>query len=241
MIAGTVEGAGVELAYREAGVGRPVVVVHDRATDALAWTSALARLGGRAIAYDRRGYGASGAPQGYAATTVEEQAEDLAALLRALDAAPALLLGDGFGALVALDAAKRHRGLVSGLVLADTPLFALVAAATPALARQRSALEDAMRADGRDAGVMLLAGAGGDGEARVRACAASAAVFADYVGASSWPVTRRQLRALDVPAAVTTRPGAQAHVVAASDALAALMPTATRGRAADPVAVAAAR
>ncbi|MCW3012713.1 MAG: hypothetical protein JWO90_3117, partial [Solirubrobacterales bacterium] len=91
MRAGSVEGAGAALAWVEVGEGRPVVVVHDVAADAAAWTAALPAVGGRAIAYDRRGYGGSTAPEGYAATTVEEQAEDLAALLRALDAAPALL------------------------------------------------------------------------------------------------------------------------------------------------------
>ena len=98
MHAGTVEGAGAALAYRETGGGRSVVVVHDVAADAATWAPELERLGGRAIAYDRRGYGASTAPEGYAATTVEEQAEDLAALLHALDAAPAVLLGDEAGA-----------------------------------------------------------------------------------------------------------------------------------------------
>ena len=72
----------------------------------------------RVIAYDRRGYGASGAPEPYEGTTVEEQAEDAAALLRALDAAPAVVFGDGFGALVALDLVKRHAALVRAVVLA---------------------------------------------------------------------------------------------------------------------------
>ncbi len=149
----TVEGAGAALAYREEGTGRSVVVVHDVAADADVWAPELGRLGGRAIVYDRRGYGGSSAPEGYAATTVEEQAEDLAALLRALDAAPALLLGDGFGALVALDVAKRHAALVAALVLADAPLHAFVPEATQAIAEQRSALEDALRAGGPAAAI----------------------------------------------------------------------------------------
>jgi len=239
--AGTVEGAGAALAYREEGTGRPAVVVHDLAADAATWAPELPRLGGRAVAYDRRGYGASTAPEGYAATTVEEQAEDLAALLNALGAAPALLLGDGFGALIALDVAKRHPGLVAALVLADTPLHAFVPAATQAIAEQRSALEEALRAGGRPAAISTYLRGRAGPEQVARAQAAAPAFFADYAGQSSWPVTRRELRAITVAAVVLTRPGVAPHVLAASEALAGLLPAVERVRDGDLVAAAAAR
>ena len=235
------EAGGLQLAYLEEGAGRAVVVVHDLAADAATWEPALVGLGGRAIVYSRRGYGGSTAPEGYAATTVEEQAEELAGIVRALDAAPALLLGDGFGALIALDAAKRHPALVGGLVLADTPLHAYVPAATQALAEQRSALEAALRDGGPAAAIAALLGAGAEPGRLERAQAAAGAVFADYAGLASWPVTRRELRAITVPAAVLTRPGAAAHVLAASDALAGLLPRGERVRDGDPVGAAAAR
>ena len=238
---GSVEAAGAALAYVEEGAGRAVVVVHDVASDAADWAERLPALGGRAIAYDRRGYGASGAPEGYAATTVEEQAEDLAALVEGLGAAPALLLGDGFGALVALALTRRRGTLVAGLVLVDTPLFAFVPEATQALGEERSALEAALRDGGRPAGVAALLGTGADPGRVARAQAAAPAVWADYAGSSSWPVTRRELRALATPTAVLTRPGAAPHVLAASDALAALLPLGARERDADPVRMAAAR
>ena len=235
MDAGTVEGAGAALAYLEVGGGRPVVVVHDVAADAAAWAPDLSRLGGRAIAYDRRGYGGSTAPEGYAATTVEEQAEDLAVLVHALGAAPALLLGDGFGGLVALDVAKRHPVLVAGLVLADVPLYAFVPEATQAMAEQRSAMEVALRAGGPAAAIATYLGPGAAPARVARAQAAGRAFFADYAGLSSWPVTRRQLRSMTVDACVLTRPGAARHVAAAADALAGLLPAATRVRDGDPV------
>src|SRR5688500_14611017 len=98
-----VEGAGVELHYEARGEGSPaVLVVHAMGSDATAWEPVLDELsagGARAIAFDRRGYGSSGAPQPYAATTVQEQAQDTGALLEALAVVPAQLVGDGFGAL----------------------------------------------------------------------------------------------------------------------------------------------
>src|SRR4051812_23901436 len=99
-----VEGAGVPLAVAERGEGPVVLLVHGIAEDAGALAPPAAALAGRArvIAYDRRGYGSSGAPEPYEATTVHEQAEDAAAVLRAVRAVPAVVYGDGLGALVAL-------------------------------------------------------------------------------------------------------------------------------------------
>jgi pimeloyl-ACP methyl ester carboxylesterase len=192
----------------------------------------------RVIAYDRRGYGASGAPDPYQGTTVEEQAEDAAALLRALDAAPALVCGDGFGALVALDLAKRHRALVRATVLSNPPLFMFVLEATEQLAAERAELEAAVRAGGPEAGVEAWLGGRVEGEALARARAAHRAFFADYAGLASWPASRRELRALDPPAVVLTGPWSPPHVVAAADALAELLPAARRASDDDLVAAA---
>ena len=144
-----IEGAGVALHYEERGDGTPLMVVHGMASDAAAWSGALDALAGaRAIAYDRRGYGASGTPQPYVGTTVQEQAEDAAALLESLGAAPAVLVGDGFGALVVLDLLVRRPQLATAAVLSDPPLFAFVAEATKALAAERSLLEQGLREGG---------------------------------------------------------------------------------------------
>ena len=180
------------------------------------------------IAYDRRGYGASGAPEPYRGTTVEEQAQDAAAVLAALAPGGAVVCGDGFGALVALDLAKRHRALVRAAVLRDPPLFMFVPAATERLAAQHAELEAAVREGGPEAGVEAWLAGSVDGRALERARAAHRAFFSDYAGLASWPVTRRELRSMDVPAVVLTGPSSPPHVVAAADALAGLMPVARR-------------
>jgi len=227
----TVEGAGVPLAYADLGDGPAVLLVHGLASDAEALrpvAEALAAGGARAIAYDRRGYGGSGAPEPYEGTTVEEQAEDAAALLGALRAAPAVVAGEGFGALVALDLLKRHAALVRGAVLSDPALFALVPEATEVLSGQRAEIEEAVRARGPAAGVEAWLGDRAEGGRLDRARAAHRAFFADYAGQATWPVSRRELRALTAPAVVLTGPRSPAHVVGAADALAALLPAASR-------------
>jgi pimeloyl-ACP methyl ester carboxylesterase len=235
-----VEGAGVELNVVERGSGPAVLLVHGLAADAQTLAPVAEQLAAdaRVIAYDRRGYGSSGAPDPYRGTTVEEQAEDAAALLRGLDAGPALACGDGFGALVALDLAKRHRALVAGAVLANPPLFMFVPEATEHLAAQHAELEAAVRDRGPEAGVEVWLAGRVDGEALARARAAYRAFFADYAGLASWPAGRRELRALDMPAVVLTSPWSPPHIVAAADALANLLPAARRATDGDLVAAA---
>jgi pimeloyl-ACP methyl ester carboxylesterase len=136
--------------------------------------------------------------------------------------------GDGFGALVALDLAKRHRPLVAGAVLCNPPLFMFVPEATERLAEQRAELEEAVRTGGPHAGVEAWLGGRVDAEALGRAKAAHRGFFADYAGLASWPASRRGLRALDVPTVVLTGPGSPPHVVAAAEALAGLLPDVRR-------------
>jgi pimeloyl-ACP methyl ester carboxylesterase len=226
----TVEGAGVPLRYIERGEGPPVLLIHGMAADAEtldALAGALA-VAARVVAYDRRGYGGSGAPEPYGGTTVEEQAQDAAALLRALDAAPAIVAGDGFGALVALDLLKRHPRLVRGAVLSDPPLFMFVPEATAALATQRGDIEEAVRDRGPEAGVEAWLAGRADAAGLARARAAHRAFFADFAGLASWPITRRELRALTAPAVVVTAPPSPRAVLGAADRLAELLPAARR-------------
>src|SRR5438876_7151685 len=144
-MASTAEGAGVALAYETSGSGAPVLLVHDIAGDRL---SIPAVAGARTIAYDRRGYGESGAPEPYVGTTVMEQAEDAAALLRGLGVDGAVVAGAGFGGLIALDVALRHGDLVRAVAVADPPLFAFVPEANEELAEQRRGLQDSMATGG---------------------------------------------------------------------------------------------
>jgi len=236
-----VEGAGVALHYEERGQGSPLLVIHAMAGDAAAWEPGLDELasaGARAIAYDRRGYGSSGAPQPYTATTVQEQAQDATALLEALGAAPAILVGDGFGALIALELLVRLPQLATAAVLVDLPLHAYVPAATEALAAERLALEQALRDGGPAAAVRAWRGARADQAAREGPSGSYAGFFADYGGLASWSPSRRELRAIALPVSVLTGAGSAAHIVAAADAAAALLPAARRVSDGDTIAAA---
>jgi pimeloyl-ACP methyl ester carboxylesterase len=233
----TIEGAGVPLAYEVSGTGKAVLLVHGIAADRAAWSDAAAALAGgaRVIAYDRRGYGDSGEPEPYERTTVAEQAEDAAALVHSLDAGPVVACGADLGALVVLDLLLRHPGLVRAAVLVDVPAFQLVPEATEALGAERVLLEEALRDGGPGHAVQAwLAARGVGGERSERAARRPRAFFADFGGQTTLTLSRRALRALDVPVVVLDGDGAPAHVRAAGDAVAALLPRARRGAAEAP-------
>jgi pimeloyl-ACP methyl ester carboxylesterase len=238
----TVEGAGVELAYEDTGPTHPTdapttLVVHGMASGAAAARSLRAALPGRVIGYDRRGYGGSGAPEPYAATTVQEQGEDAVALLAALGVARTRVVGFDFGALIALDLLVRHPGLVTSAVLVDAPLYPFVPAATEALAAQRKMLEDAYREGGPREAIARWVGEGADAEAVAVAQASPLGFFADYAGRSTWSPSRHELRSIAAPVVFVTG-GRDPHAAAASDEAAALVPGAVRRTDGDVIAAA---
>ena len=229
-----IEGAGVALHYEQSGPedGPAVLLVHGIGADTADWAPAAQALAGtaRTVAYDRRGYGASGAPEGYVRTTVAEQAEDAAALLSELGVRGAVAIGADLGALIALDLLLRHRDLVAAAVLVDAPAFPLVPEANEALSAERALLEQALRDAGpADAVRAWLAARGVTGARADRAARRPAAFFADFGAQATLALSRRELRAVDAPVVVLDGPGAPAHVRAAGDALAALLPAARRG------------
>lgn len=229
-----VEGAGVELAYAERGAGPPVLIVHGMGEDHRAWAPLAQALSAdaRVLVYDRRGYGESGAPQPYDATTVAEQAADALALLTARGALGAVALGVDLGALVVIDLLLRHPEAISAAVLVDPAAFPLVLEATEALAGERSALESDLREHGAAAAVAAWRAARGHAD-DPEPPAAPRAFFADFGGQASLELTRRVLSTLDAPVVILTTATAPPHVRAAAAALARFVPDAHTGPADD--------
>ncbi len=232
-----VAGLGVELAVAEQGDGPPVLLVHGMAADATTWAPVREELAGRArvIAYDRRGYGGSSAPVPYERTTVQEQAEDAAALLSALDVGAAVLCGADFGALVCLDLLVRHPDAVRGAVLVGPPLLWIVAGGSQALAAERELLSAALESGGRAHAVTAWLGDGVEPARAERAAAVPGSFFADWGGLATWPVTPRELRGIAAPITVLDGERASPEILAGADALARLVPGARRVAGADPV------
>ena len=111
----------VELHVVEYGRGMPIVLVHGFPLDHSMWNAQIAALGqqSRAIAPDLRGFGASEVTPG--TVTMEQMADDVAALLDALDVQePVVLVGLSMGGYVAFQFRRRHAQRLRALVLCDT-------------------------------------------------------------------------------------------------------------------------
>jgi pimeloyl-ACP methyl ester carboxylesterase len=198
------------------------LLVHGLASDADACAARAGQLG--AIVYDRRGYGGSSAPETYGATTVEEQSEDAARLLDALGAGPLRIVGDGFGALIALDLARRHPAKVAALALTDPIAPQFLADGTTWLREIHEDLATALRDGGPQRAVAAWLGERADPETLARAQRAHVAFFADIAALPTWQVSRRELAAITVPTSITAGPEAAPHVSAAAAALTELLP-----------------
>jgi pimeloyl-ACP methyl ester carboxylesterase len=151
----TVSLNGTNFYYDERGSGSPALFIHGMCGDATVWDDQVERLSAtfRCVSYDRRGHSRS--PLGEVAQrTVELHGDDAAALIRALDLAPCLLVGSSSGARIALDVVLRYPDLVRGALLSEPPLFALdPAAATDVQTELAPILQSAFAAGGSRAAV----------------------------------------------------------------------------------------
>ena len=117
---------GVRLHVEERGRGEPILGIHGTGSSALAWREAAETLSGlgRVIVYDRRGCTRSERPEPYR-TKVREHAEDAAALIGALDATPAIVIGRSYGGETGVELALAHPDLVRALVLLEAASLSL--------------------------------------------------------------------------------------------------------------------
>ncbi|MBK3640314.1 alpha/beta fold hydrolase [Streptomyces sp. MBT33] len=102
-----------DLAYLDTGSGDPVVLLHPGYVDHRVWRDQIPALAAeyRVIAPDTRGHGSSAN-----ATGPFRWADDLAGLLRHLDAGPAVVVGVSMGGMIATDTVLEHPELVRAVV-----------------------------------------------------------------------------------------------------------------------------
>jgi pimeloyl-ACP methyl ester carboxylesterase len=124
----TIAAGPVELYHEVRGDGPSVLFIMGSTGDAGHFAAVADALADEftVVTYDRRGNSRSGAPPGWTRTTVQEQAGDAAALLRALDLAPAAVVGSSTGGVFALCLAIEHPGVVRGTVVHEPSLAAAV-------------------------------------------------------------------------------------------------------------------
>jgi len=100
---------GTSIFYKETGFGKPVVMSHGWPLNGDAWDPQMLFLawnGFRAIAHDRRGHGRSGLS--WDGNTMDDYADDLAAVIEALDLHDVVLVGHSTGGGEVVRYVARH-------------------------------------------------------------------------------------------------------------------------------------
>ena len=137
---------GISLNVEQRGSGPPLLLVHGFPLDHSMWRHQLDAFGSqfRVIAPDLRGFGQSDAtPPG--TVTMAQLADDLAALLEALDITqPVTFCALSMGGYVAFQFVRRHAKRLAGLILCDTRAVA----DAPEAAQNRRALVQRVLAEG---------------------------------------------------------------------------------------------
>jgi pimeloyl-ACP methyl ester carboxylesterase len=204
----------VELSWRDRGAGPLLLLLHESAATGAIWEPLIDAFGAdaRTIAPDRRGWGDSGAPEQYAATTVEEQAADADGLLREIDAGPAVVCGAGLGAVVALELLLRHRDLVRAAVLVEPPLLAFLPEATEGLSYDRREISEAVGRGGPDAAMEAYLGGElphlGSGAERIPDAVGAEArkrplsLFAELGTVPAWSLRTAEMLVLEAPSRI---------------------------------------
>jgi pimeloyl-ACP methyl ester carboxylesterase len=154
---------GVSLYYEEHGSGEPILCIHGTGSSSVLWADAASELAkrGRTILYDRRGFSRSERPEPLV-MDVHVHADDAAALLDALGAAPAVVIGRSQGGEIAVDLALRYPERVRALALLEGGGLAL----SEELMRSIAALDEqvfaAAEADMDTVGEVMLRAVAGD-------------------------------------------------------------------------------
>jgi len=135
---------GLTIAYRTAGTGRPLVLLHSGISDGREWRPQMEELSSDffVVAWDAPGCGGSSDPPG--SFRLGDYADCLAGFIRALSLDRPHVLGLSFGAGLALALYERHPSLPASLTLASAYAgWAGSLSADEVQQRLQSALRDA--------------------------------------------------------------------------------------------------
>jgi pimeloyl-ACP methyl ester carboxylesterase len=100
------------------------------------------------VTYDRRANSRSPHPEGWESTSTEEQSDDAAGLIEALDIAPAAIFGASVGAIIGLDLVIRYPELVRGAILQEPPMTAGISNAEEVLGALQQVIDGGMQRGG---------------------------------------------------------------------------------------------
>ena len=110
---------GITMCYEETGEGKPLILIHGLTGNKSTMYQFVPIIGEgrRCILVDVRGHGESSYPAEY---TLEDHADDIAALIKALGIAKADVLGWSMGSYIGLAIAEKYSELIDHMILLCT-------------------------------------------------------------------------------------------------------------------------
>lgn len=201
---------GTKLFYEVHGHGPPVLLISGATGDAdhFAKLAPLLAADHTVITYDRRGNSRSPAS---APTSLDQQADDAAALLRELHMAPATVFGTSGGAVIALRLAVRRPEVATHVLVHEPPLIAALPHGDEMMHMLRGMIEQALAKGGPRAAAELFIreNAGNDAfehldpTLRERMLNNGAWLFSQEIAMfTSWVPSKDELSGLRVPVQV---------------------------------------
>jgi pimeloyl-ACP methyl ester carboxylesterase len=114
-----IQAEGAKLYYEEAGVGDPIIFVHEFADDLRSWDLQMRFFSRRyrCIGYNARGYPPSDVPSDPALYSQDLATDDIAAVMRGLDIDKAHIVGCSMGAFATLHFGLRYAPMARSLVV----------------------------------------------------------------------------------------------------------------------------
>ncbi|MGH3934134.1 MAG: alpha/beta fold hydrolase, partial [Pseudonocardiaceae bacterium] len=140
------------------GDGPGLLLTSGATGDAGHWTGVADTLADEytVITYDRRGNSRSPRPPGWTSTTVDEQADDAAALLWFLELSPAIVFGTSAGVSIAANLAIRHPEVLCAVVFHEPVFQSGVTNAAAIGTRRKALIEEGMAKGGIRAATELF-------------------------------------------------------------------------------------
>ena len=148
--AGLIDVGTTTLYHEVCGTGPAVLLITGGTGDAGEWAQVAPALAEvfTVVTYDRRGLSRSPRPDGSTVISVDEHADDAAALLRTLNLVPAIVVGHSGGASIACSLVARHPALVRHAVVYEPPLLAALPNGEAVVGGVRAMVDQAMAEGG---------------------------------------------------------------------------------------------
>ena len=147
---GTVRVNGADIYHEVRGSGPVILFVSGMTGDAGHYAEVAQLLADEftVVTYDRRGNSRSARPQGWTATSIDEQADDAAGLVDSLGVAPAAVFGSSGGAIILINLLRRRPDVVRQAIVHEPPTTSVLPYGDEISARLQSTVEEGFAAGG---------------------------------------------------------------------------------------------